>query len=336
MIRRRLGVASFGLTLLCVMLWAISWSMSRANFALAAGQPLKLPDALQAALESLNDGHYQQILTARPILAESFPSHPLPALMAAEANWGLIFCQTGHITSSEIWNTTTVKTTTFDGALFQAVEDTIATAKEMEAQPDSAALGDLYDGLAHGVVAKLYTLRGEVLKSGQEGKQMREFLLQAAARDSALQAEADAGLGAYNYYADVLSPLLKFVRFFLLIPGGDRQRGLEQLRSAAANAVLVGPEARYELAKIYGLRENRSADALTLFRGLADHYPDNALYALSAALQAEPIGEKPLAVEYARKAVQASARMDAVCQQSIGPASREALQHLLASETPKK
>lgn len=321
MIRRLLGAVSCGLTL---------WG---ANFAVAATLSLDPPAALQNALESLRDGHYQQILDARSSLEESFPGHPLPALMAAEANWGLIFCQTGHINSREIWNTTRVKSSRFDAPFSQAVEDVIALAEELQKQPDSAALGDLYDGLAHGVRAQVYTLRKEKLRSGREGKQMRQSLLRAVAQDSALQADADAGLGLYDYYADVLSPLIKFVRFFLLIPGGDRKRGLEELRNAAEHAVLVGPEARYELAKIYSLHEHRPAEALTLFRTLADHYPENALFSLSAALQAESIEEKALAEEYARKAVWASAQMGAVCRQAFEPASQEALQRLLGSET---
>ena len=85
----------------------------------------------------------------------------------------------------------------------------------------------------------------------------------------------------------MLSPLIKFFQFFLLIPGGDRERGLEQLRSASKDAALLAPEARLELARIFSVRENRPGDALPLFRELADQYPSNALHALAAAIQAE-------------------------------------------------
>ena len=322
MIRRILGLIQFGLTLLLT------------TSAVAAGHPLELPAPLQAALESLRNGHYQQTLESSRSLQESYTGHPLPSLMAAEANWGLIFCQTGHINSSEIWNAATVQASPFDGAFFQAVEEAIAAAEGMQEEPDSEALGAFYDGLAHGVRARLYTLRGEVVNSGREGKQMRESLLQASALDNDFRTDADAGLGAYNYYADVLSPLIKFFRFFLFIPGGDREQGLAQLQSASQDAVLLGPEARYELAKIYGLREHRPADALTMFRGLVDHFPDNAIFALSAAIQAERIGDQDLAADYARKAVQASAQMDPVCRVRLEAASQEALHRLLGSETP--
>ena len=199
----------------------------------------------------------------------------------------------------------------------------------MRQDPSNAALGDFYLGLAHGVHARLYTLRAEVLNSGREGKQMRAALLEAVAKDSRLQADADTGLGLYNYYADVLSPLVKFFRFFLMIPGGDRALGLEQLRTASQHAVALAPEATEELARIYGVRENRPADSLELFSSLADRYPHNAIFAFSAAIQAERItGKKEIAAAYARKALDAASQMDDVCRARLEPAAREALDRL--------
>ena len=304
-----------------------------ANSAAAAGHPLELAAALQIAFESLRNGHYQQTLEASRSLQEDFPGHPLPFLIAAESNWSLIFCQTGHINSREIWNSAEEKTSPFDGGFSQAVEAALSAAEAMRETPDTAALGAFYAGLAHGVRTRLYTLRAESLNSGREGKQMREAMLEATALDAELQADADAGLGAYNYYADVLSPLIKLFRFFLFIPGGDRGRGLVQLEAASQNAVLVAPEARYELAKIYGLRENRSADALHLFRGLTDQYPENALFALSAAIQAERVGDKDLAADLAWRAVQASRQMDDPCRVRLEAASQQAVERLSGGDS---
>jgi hypothetical protein len=140
-------------------------------------------------------------------------------------------------------------------------------------------------------------------------------------------------LGVYNYYADVLSPFIKFFRFFLSIPGGDRKEGLTQLESAAHNAVLVAPEAQYELAKIYGLRENRPDEALTMFLELAEQYPGNAVFALSAAIQAEQTGDKALATAMAQKAALASAQMDSPCRERLEAASQQAAERLSGSNS---
>ena len=302
--------------------------------ALAAAHPLDLSAPLQAALETLRNGHYRQTLETSRSLQKISPQHPLPALLAAEATWGLIFCQTGHITSREIWNEAENKTSSFDEEFFHAVEDAIAAGEAMQQKPPTSALGAFYDGLAYGVRARLYTLRKEVLKSAKDGKQMRASLLEAVAQVPALQTDADAGLGVYNYYADVLSPFIKLVRFLLFIPGGDRQKGLQQLQAASQQAVLLAPEARHELAKIYSVRENRPAQALPLFRALADQYPENALYALSAAIQAERVGEKAVAADYARKALARAKLMDDVCRSRLESASQQALDRL--QSTPEQ
>ncbi|MBI3933782.1 MAG: hypothetical protein HY316_03765 [Acidobacteria bacterium] len=311
-----------------MFLRVITCALLSPAFAFGAGHPLELPTVLQGALDALRNGHYLQTLETARGLQETFPGHPLPYLIQAEANWGLIFCQTGHISSREIWNAADEKSSSFDRDFFQAVDETIAVSEALREEPKSAALGAFYEGLAHGVRARLHTLRAEALNSGKAGKQMRESLLQAAAQDPALQADAEAGLGVYNYYADVLSPLIKLFRFLLLIPGGDREKGLEQLRAASLQATLLLPEARNELARIYSLRENRPAAALPLFRSLADRYPQNAIYALSAAIQAERIGEKEIAADYVRKALGAVKEMDDVCRDRLEPASQQALERL--------
>jgi len=311
-----------------VLLLGMALALPASSPAIAADHPLHLPAPLHDALEALRNGRYQQTIEASRSLQETFPGHPLPPLLAAEAGWGLIFCQTGHINSREIWSEADNKSSSFDREFFDAVDRSLAASEAWRRNPQTAALGAFYDGLAHGVRARLFTLRAAAMDSAREGKQMRSSLLEAAEKDSALNMDAAAGLGVYNYYADVLSPLIKLIRFFLRIPGGDRAKGLEQLHSASQQAVMLAPEASYELAKIYSLRENRPGDALPLFRALADQYPANAIFAFSAAVQAERIGSKELSADYHRKTMLVARQSDDVCRQRLIPASQQALDRL--------
>lgn len=304
---------AIGLTL--VLLWSSS----------AASSSLDVPSPLRQGLEHLRSGRYRHTIETARSLEKSFPGHPLPHLIAAEAYWGMIYCETGHITSREIWNVAGTKASPYDREFFQAVEKALATSQAWRQEKETAALGAFYAGLAQGVQARLFTLREQTLKSGSAGKQMRAALLEAVAKDPALAPDASFGLGAYNYYADVLSPWIKVFRFFLGIPGGDRRAGLEQLQTASQRAALLAPEARYELAHIFGVRENRHSDALPLLQSLSDQYPENALYALATAIQAERAGRKEIAMEYARKAKLAAAGMDDVCRERLGTAAQQAL-----------
>jgi hypothetical protein len=299
-----------------------------------ASSPVDIPAPLHEGMERLRSGRYRQTLETASKLEESFPGHPLAHLIAAEAYWGMIFCQTGHITGREIWHVAKTDSSEYDTEFFEAAERALAASEALRDREETKALGDLYKGLAHGVRARLFTLREQALKSGSEGKQMREALLEAVAKDPSLEADAYVGLGAYNYYADVLSPLIKLFRFFLLIPGGNREKGLEQLQVASQKASLLAPEARYELARILGIRENRRAEAFALLQSLSDQYQDNALFALAASFQAEDLERKDLAVQYAGKAVRAAASMDDVCRGRVGSAARQALERLQGNSGP--
>src|SRR5262245_37692791 len=79
-------------------------------------------------------------------------------------------------------------------------------------------------------------------------------------------------LGTYNYYADILPTLFKFVRFFLFIPSGDRVEGLKQIERSSKGA-LFGPLARLMLMDIFAEFEGRPDDAIKVGEDLRSQYP---------------------------------------------------------------
>ena len=290
--------------------------------------PLEIPPPFSPAWEMVYQGQYQQALAASQALQKDFPNHPQAYLIAAQAYWGLIYCETGHINAQHVWYVADRKTSRWDKEFFRAVDQALEASRRMRANPQTAALGAFYAGLTRGVRGRLYALRKQSLRSASEAKQLRADLSEAIAKDPRLTPDAYLGLGAYNYYADVLSPLLKIIRVFLGIPGGDRQKGLEQLRTASEHAALVATEAKFELARIYGIQEGRHAESFRLFAELSERYPENAVYALSAGYQAEQDGKKAIALESVKRAMEAAAHMDAVCRERVGEAARGALARL--------
>jgi len=165
---------------------------------------------------------------------------------------------------------------------------------------------------------------------------MRADMMETVAKDPQLEPEASLGLGSYNYYADALSPILKLFRVFLGFPGGNRNKGLEQLRSSSAKSALLGDQAKFELARILGVREGRHSEAFILFQELTARYPENPLFALSAAYQAEGDGQQSAAVEYARKAQEAAAKSEADCRERFIEASKGALDRMQATKPAGK
>ena len=90
--------------------------------------------------------------------------------------------------------------------------------------------------------------------------------------------DAYFGIGLYKYYADVAPAAAKVLRFLLLLPGGDREEGLEQMLRARNGGRLLQGEADYQLHLIYLWYERQTPRALELLRGLQEHYPGNPLF----------------------------------------------------------
>jgi tetratricopeptide (TPR) repeat protein len=120
-------------------------------------------------------------------------------------------------------------------------------------------------------------LRGRRLAAARDAKRIKDSLDHALALDPRLE-DAYFGLGLYHYYAAVAPAALKVLRWLLLMPGGDRDEGLEQMQRARDSGVLLRGEADYQLHWLYLWYEHQPAHALELLRGLDARYPSNPLF----------------------------------------------------------
>ena len=96
-----------------------------------------------------------------------------------------------------------------------------------------------YLGAAYGVRAQFRVHRVERLAAARDGKRIKESLERALALDPEMH-DAEFGIGMYRYYADIAPAVFRFLRFLLLMPGGDRVDGLRQLERAATRG-MPGP-----------------------------------------------------------------------------------------------
>jgi len=153
----------------------------------------------------------------------------------------------------------------------------IAEAERMtRAEPDRAE-GWFYLGAAYGVRAQWRVYRQERLAAARDGVRIKESLERALALDPAMH-DAEFGIGMYRYYADVAPAVLRFLRWLLLLPGGNRVEGLQQLERAAAQGLLVRGEAQFQIHVLYLWYENKPQEALQLIRSLQRRYPGNPLF----------------------------------------------------------
>ena len=153
----------------------------------------------------------------------------------------------------------------------------IATIEAWTAREPKRAEAWFYLGGAYGARAQWRVLREERLAAARDGKRIKNALEQALALDESLQ-DAYFGIGLYHYYADVAPAALKMLRWLLLLPGGDRVQGLNEMLRARSDGQLLQSEADYQLHLIYLWYEKQPRKALQLLGDLRDRHPRNPLF----------------------------------------------------------
>jgi tetratricopeptide repeat protein len=161
----------------------------------------------------------------------------------------------------------------FSTAVERAIESTEAWT---DRAPDDAEAW-FYNGGAYAARVQWRVLRNEKLAAARDGKRIKLALERAIELDPTLE-DAYFGVGMYKYYADVAPAAAKFLRFFLLLPGGDRREGLDQMLRARTRGKLLQGEADYQLHVIYLWYEQQTPRALQLLQSLHERYPANPLF----------------------------------------------------------
>jgi tetratricopeptide (TPR) repeat protein len=140
-------------------------------------------------------------------------------------------------------------------------------------------------------------------------------------------ADADFGLGLYNYYIDTLSAAARFLRFFMGIPGGSKKEGIRQLERAIGEGVLVPPEARFYLAINLHNYDQQYERALEVIGPLAEKYPSNPLFQLARGDLFAKLGRTERARE-CYLAAGAAAMTDGECRRHVQELVRASLRAL--------
>jgi hypothetical protein len=164
-----------------------------------------------------------------------------------------------------------------DTAFLAAANTAIAEAERWTAAEPQRAEAWFYLGAAYGVRSQYRVYRVERLAAARDGKRIKQSLERALALDPGMH-DAEFGIGMYRYYAGVAPAIFRFLRFLLLLPGGDRAGGLAQLERSSRDGVLVRGEAQYQIQVLYLWYEHKSAEALAIIRGLQERYPHNPLF----------------------------------------------------------
>jgi tetratricopeptide (TPR) repeat protein len=164
--------------------------------------------------------------------------------------------------------------TTYDAAFESKIEAAIAATRGWTEREPLRAEAWFYLGGAHAARAQWWVLRGRRLAAARDGRRIKEALERALALDPGM-ADAYFGLGLYQYYADVAPRALKMLRWIMLLPGGNRSAGMEQMLRAGDTGRLVSSEVDYQLHVIDVWYEKQPARALERLGRLRSRHPHN-------------------------------------------------------------
>ena len=280
-----------------------------------------MPPEAAAGLEKLYAGDPGAAIEYFQTIQQSLPDHPLGYFLEAEALWWKIYCSSLEFKYglTDAWRRPKLRE---DQRYFELALKAVTLAETQLRQGESAEM-HFYAGMADGMFARLYALRVENRAAARYGVRAREHLLRARALDPEL-ADADLGLGLYNYYVDTLSAVARILRFFMGIPGGSKKDGLKQLERAMTQGTLSHVEARFYVAKNLRNYDLDYERALAVVAPLTEQYPANPVFALLRGDVYAKLGRKEEAAEWFRNAAALPLR-DADCQRRIHELARAAL-----------
>lgn len=238
---------------------------------------LALPPNTSVILDLIYSGRRDLALPEIQRLQQQSPEDPLGYLLEAESQWWEIWCSSAEFK----WGMSMARRherAPGDQHYLDLTAKAYALAESQLRRHDSAEMY-LYAGLADALAARFYALSAEYRATARVGVRSRENFTKALALDPSL-ADAESGLGLYNYYVDTLSSLAKVMRFFMGIPGGTKEEGVRQLLLGIEGGQLSPPVARFYLAINLHNYDQRYELALQVIGPLADKYPQNPLFQL--------------------------------------------------------
>jgi len=288
----------------------------------AGNEKLTLPPEILQAMETMHGGDPDTAIQMAHDFEQVHPEDALGYLLENEARWWKIYCGACEVKYGMV-NPAKGKRRE-DESYFALADKAIHLAEAQIAKSETAEL-HLYVGMGFALKTQLYGLRGENRNAAHAGVAARTAFIRALQLDPQM-ADAQVGLGLYNYYVDTLSSFVKVLRFFMGIPGGNKAEGLRQLETGMKDGVLMAVEARFYLAKNLRTYDQQYQRAATIAEPLVSRYPRNPIFLLLLGNLNAELNRSSKASEYFRTA--ASLPMpDSVCTGRV----REIAKTFLAS-----
>jgi hypothetical protein len=279
---------------------------------LRAGNLRLSPEAAHA-LEQIYGGDPDAAIVTIHQMERAQPDSPVGYLLEDEALWWKAYCAACEIKWG-ILDASKRPKEPADDTYFALADKAIDLAHAQIAKSDTAE-PHVYAAIGLALKARLYGLRDQKRDVAHAGVAARAECVRALQLDPDM-ADATAGLGLYNYYVDTLGGIAKMLRFFMGIPGGDKEEGIRQMNIGIDRGAFLSVGSRFYLAKNLRTYDQQYAEALTVAQPLIARYPHNLVFLLLLGNLNAEMGHQAEASGYFR-AAQSTTIPDSVCTARI-------------------
>lgn len=169
------------------------------------------------------------------------------------------------------------KTTPFDGSFESYLNETMRLSQARLDKNKKDLEGLFYMGNSYSLKSRVKGLRGSYYSAGRDAAKGKEYMEEVLEIDPN-QYDALYNLGMYNYLAGTLPGYAKVLKFFLFLPGADKEEGLSQLKIAGQKSTYFGDESQLILARFYADHEEQPAEAIRIVQTFHANHPDNAWF----------------------------------------------------------
>jgi tetratricopeptide (TPR) repeat protein len=284
---------------------------------------LPLAPATEKILADIYAGRSEAAIPEAQQLQKESPEQPLGYILEAEALWWKIW-----ITSADYKYGMTLarhrEKVASDQHYLDLSAKALALAEASLKNRESAEMY-FYAGMAEALQARLYGLRWESRNTARAAIHARENFTRALALDPGM-ADAEMGLGLYDYYVDTLSTMARVLRFVMGIPGGSKEEGIRLLQHAIREGQITPAAARFYLAINLHNYDQKYEEALRTLTPLVETFPENPLFLLVQGDLFAKLGRKPLALATYQQAGAAAKKVaDTAVQKKLEMLVRESV-----------
>ncbi|MBG8554133.1 tetratricopeptide repeat protein [Hymenobacter guriensis] len=233
---------------------------------------------LGGAVENLYNFKFDKAERQFRSLRRRYPNHPMPYFLL-----GLSTC----------WKMmpSNFQDKQYDKLMLAYLDTAIVHGERLYEDDSKNYEASFFLAASYGFAARLHAERKNWRKATLNSKEALDYL-DKSKEANGLSADFLFGQGLINYYAVWISenyPLLRPVLLFF--PKGNRQLGMQQLRTVARNGFYTSTEAKFFLMRLLYTEEKNPKASLQVARELATNYPDNAYFQRYYALVCYNQGE---------------------------------------------